>query len=749
MPLVRRAPAHQAATSKRRQLTFLGTGAKEVKTYLSAAEIAAEKLPGLPAVERAIKRTAGRAGWIARPRNGRGGGLEYAVESLPPIARAAYVGRHIEAIEIPSTVARDAASEPDAVNVNSSAAAARDARLALLAQADKIAATAGVGHKRADRQFCDLHSTQQLEIAPWIRAEVKHLTPRTLARWRAAAKAGRKSKLAVDRAAARRGTGVLDRANGGAVRTFILALVVKQPQLTAHHIRSLTADAFPLLTIGERTVALPPIRTFQAALKGWKASYRNEIESIRNPDGFKSAVRFAARVANPASRLNEVWQIDASPADMLTTDARRPTIYVCEDIFSRRLITLVTETPRAAAVGLLVRKAIIAWGVPERIKTDNGSDFIAHATRRLFAALDIEHEKSAPFSPEQKGHIERAIGTLQRGLMRTLEGFIGHSVADRKIIENRKAFSARLGEAPEDMFCVKLSAAELAQRADAWCRDVYGNKPHAALKGQTPFAVAAMASGRVKRIEDLRSLDMLLAPVAGKDGLRTVTKTGLRIGGSHYIAGFLDVGATVLVRMDEADMGRAFVFAEDGETFLGEAVAPDLAGIDPAKAIAAARAEQKRLINERMADVRREARGIKAKDFASAIHRQALKDAGTLIEFPRPAQQHDTPALSAARDAHTPDEAVHSQGIAALAEQLRAESASPGADVKRLRSVETAHQRWNRARAIEASVARNEFVDPTELLWLGGYREGHEYRGFLATYGEAANSGEETRAGNS
>jgi putative transposase len=728
-------------------------GQLKVKMFLSAAEIAAEKLPGLPSVERAVKRTAGKMGWTSRGRAGRGGGLEYSVESLPPAARAAYVGRHIEAIELPASIARDAATEPDAINVTSSAASARDARLALLSQADRLAASAGVGHKRADRQFCDLFSTGQLDLAGWIKAEVKHLTPRTLARWRALAKAGKKTKLAVDRSAARKGTGVLDRANGGAVRTHILALIVKQPQLTAHHIRSLVADAFPILTlapasrtalddagapIGERSVALPPIRTFQAALKAWKTTFRVEIESIRNPDGFKSAMRFAARVAKPASRLNEVWQIDASPSDVMTSDKRRPAIYVCIDVYSRRLVALVTETPRAAAVGLLIRKAILAWGVPERIKTDNGSDFIAHTTRRLFAGLAIEHEKSAPFSPEQKGHVERAIGTLQRGLMRTLEGFVGHSVADRKVIEGRKAFSQRLGETPEAMFEIKLSMAELQARADQWCADVYGNAPHAGLKGQTPFAVAAMAAGSIRRIEDVRALDMLLAPVAGKDGLRIVTKTGLRISGAHYIGGFLNVGDSVLVRMDEADMGRAFVFAEDGEQFLGEAIAPELAGIDPAKAISAARGAQKALIAERMSDARAAARKIKPADFAGAIHRQSLVEAGKLIEFPKPESAHDTPSLAAARDAHAPDVSTHSPAIHALAEQLRAADAAPAANIKPLRSIETAHQRWNRARAIEARKARNEFVDPDELLWLGGYREGPEYRGFLLTYGEAA-----------
>ncbi len=707
------------------------------KMHLSAAEMAG--LPDMPGTERGVQLLARRNSWAGQRRAGTKA-TEYPIDVMPPTARAAYVGRHIDAIEIPTSVAHDAAAEPDAVDVKGSAATARDARLAVLALADKIARDAGIGQKRADRQLCDLYATGQLELAGWISEEIKSVTPRTLARWRAHAKAGQKSRLAVDRAAARRGTGVLDRANDGELKLHILALVAKQPQLTAHHIRSLVADRFPRVAVGDRVVDLPPIRTFQEALKRWRDEYRVELESIRNPDGFKSKMRFAARVAHPATRLNEVWQIDASPADVLTTDGRY-TIYVCEDIFSRRMIALVSKTARAAAVGLLIRKAILAWGVPERIKTDNGSDFIARTTQRLFASLLIEHEKSAPFSPEQKGHVERAIGTMQRGLMRTLEGFIGHSVADRKVIENRKAFSQRLGEAPEDMFQVALSAAELQQRVDDWCADVYGRAPHAGLKGQTPFAVAAMAAGKVRRIEDVRALDMLLAPVAGKDGLRTVTKTGIRIDGAHYIGGFLNVGESVFVRMDVSDMGTAYVYEPDGETFLGIAIAPEIAGINPAVAIAKARAEQKAYINERMADVKKEARRIKAKDFASAIHRQALADEGKLIEFPRQDIAHDSPALSAARAAHTEDTARHADGIAELAAQLREEAAP--ANVKPLRPAETAHQRWNRARAIEARIQRNEYVEQDELIWLGGYREGPEYRGFLATYGEpAATAGE-------
>ncbi|MGW1423652.1 hypothetical protein ACWAT4_26425 [Bradyrhizobium manausense] len=58
-----------------------------------------------------------------------------------------------------------------------------------------------------------------------------------------------------------------------------------------------------------------------------------------------------------------------------------------------------------------------------------------------------------------------------------------------------------------------------------------------------------------------------------------------------------------------------------------------------------------------------------------------------------------------------------------------------GANVQALRPVETDHQLWNRARALEARIAAKEFVEPDELLWLGSFREGSVYRGFLAVYG--------------
>lgn len=716
----------------------------KLKTWFSAAELAACKLSGLPSCKRAVLRIAARDGWgeragLARSRSGRGGGLEFHFDLLPASARADLIGRSAPELLLPAC---GETMDADALGIG--AIEGRDARLALVALADRLAREGKLSRRLADRHFCDRYNAGQIAAEAWIARAVKRLSPRTLKRWRADIGAARQARLAVDRGAARRGSGLLDRANGGEVKTFLLALLAKQPQLTAQHLRALACDRYPdgvLLPAASAEAPparrrMPPVRTFQRALKQWRQAYRNELASIHDPDGFKSRIRFAARVAAPASRLNELWQIDASPADVLLTDGRY-SIYVCEDIYSRRLVALISKTPCAVAVGLLIRKAMLAWGVPERIRSDNGPDFIAHTTRRLLAALAIEFDPAQAYQPQQKGHVERAIGTLQRGLMRTLPGFIGHSVADRKVIEQRRSFAQRRGETPEDAFEVALDAAGLQRHVDDWCVTVYGHAPHAGLQGRSPFAAAAEYAGPpVRRIADERALDLLLAPVAGKDGLRTVTKSGLRIEGAYYLAGFLDVGAAVHVRLDPADLGRVYVFSAEMTRFLGTAIAPELAGVDPAAAIAAARAAQKRIINERSAEMRAEARRIKAKDMAPAILRQAAIAAGKLVEFPKATLAHETPALAVMAAANAADSgAHHAPEIAALAERLAAEDArAKAAPVILLHAEETPHQRWQRARAIERALDEQRAVAPDDLIWLGGYREGPEYRGFLRTY---------------
>jgi transposase InsO family protein len=701
--------------------------------WLTLSDLADLALPGFPATRKGWALIAEQEGWNrapgkARPSAGRGGGLEYHIDLLHGAALAALAAKTIGVVALsPADGAAAAAGEAaqkaaaggpsPAAQLSLNAIEGRDARLAVLAAAEKFRAGGRLSGQTADALFCSLYNEGRIDAEPWVRASVRKLSAVTLARWRRLKREGA-GRLAVDRGVARRGKGKLE-----AARAFILALIVERPHITADHLREIVAARFPALENVSH-------RTFQTFRSRIEREDKVLIARVANPDAFKSKYRLTGGSPHQVERVNELWMIDASPADMLCVDGRH-SVYLCIDIFSRRLVVYVSKTPRAEAVTLLMRRALIAWGVPERVKTDNGSDFIAKWTKSLFLGLGIEVELSDAFAPWQKGHIERAVRTFQHDLAPLLPGYVGHSVADRRVIEERKAFSARLGASDAEAFQVELTAKELQAYCDDWAANRYAHRAHSGIGGATPFAMAQ--SGAVRRIDNVRALDVLLAPIAGSDGMRTVTKRGVKINYSHYLAPAVLPGARVFVRMDPEDMGRAWLFSPDGQNYLGEAICPELAGIDPAAAVAEARARQKKLLEEGVAELRAGMRAIKPRDMVDTVLRRGAEKAGKLVEFPRAATPYTTPGLDAAAEAagamdEAAAEAVADAPSTSFSPSInRSENGSaPAAPVVHL--PETPQQRFRRARDLEARLAAGERLETEEALWLGSYRAGVEYQ---------------------
>ena len=716
--------------------------------WFTAEDLAVLALDGIPVSKRGVQKLAEREGWadhegLCRKRRGRGGGLEYHLDCLPMRAQLDYAARHVDA-ERHRGAAVELAPQGDMAVAGG---AERDARLAVIAVADGLARSADLPRRAADPLFARLYNDGEVAVSPWVRDLVGSVSPRSLARWRGAYNRDANA-LAFDRSSARRGTSVLDRAEGGEVRAHVLALIGRRPHLSAKHIRNVVISEFgePLSIIdpetGELTdAAVPPVRTFQRQISVWKRDYANELMRFGDPDRHKSTVRFALRVGRPMTHVNELWQVDASPADVMTTEGRHH-LYAAIDVYSRRARFLVSKTPTAAGLGLLIRRCILDWGVPAAIKSDNGADFVARDIERLLAYLGVEHDLCAPFHPEQKGMVERLIGTSQRDLMATLPGFTGHSVADRKRIESQKAFGQRLGQKPAKLLGVDLSPAELQAELDQWVAR-YEQTGHGGLRDRTPLEVAAACTHPIRAISDQRALDVLLAPVASGDGLRKVTKLGVKVDHEDYITRDVMVGETVLVRHDPADLGRVMLFSPDGEAYLGEAVCPELAGLDPQETIAKARAMQKAREDGLLADIRRRERKIGPRDVLEA---QKRADTAALLAFPKPEIEHSTPEIAAAAavDAEAPTEL--SGRAAELHDQLTAELASPTEavppnNITPLRAEETARQRFRRARDVERRIEAGEEVSADEALWLGGYRESAEYRAekhMFEAFGEAA-----------
>lgn len=394
----------------------------------------------------------------------------------------------------------------------------------------------------------------------------------------------------------------------------------------------------------------------------------------------------------------------------------------------------------------MTRKAILKWGVAKGIKTDNGSDFVAHDTVRLFDALNIDVQRSQRYSPQEKGHVERVIGTFQRDVGPLMPGFIGHDVADRKEIENRKSFAQRLGCDDANAFAVQRTAPELQRYIDDWVEFDYQRREHGGLGGRSPMQVADATITPMRRVDE-HALDVLLMPV----NIRVMTKRGFKIGGYYYHCPAILPRTRALLRMDPLDAGRARAFSPDGDIHLGDAICYELAGLDPAEQLKIDRAKRE----QKIAAVTRPARDAVRHLTGTALidsHIAVMKrdataseaDRSNVIRLPRREETHTTPQIEAAAESLKPlpiapqnDRAaeIHQQ----LLQDMNAVALRPAKRAP-VNPMDEAYERFRRALQLEQLQASGQPLEEQDARWLAGYREGAEYSAMSlmrADFGEA------------
>ena len=721
-----------------------------MKLWLTSSEIADLALPGVPVTRKGVVELAEREDWarfsaLSRQRFGRGGGLEYHVNLLPVGARIAYFGT--EAPAPAAAEALQAAPEP-AAGTTRAATLQLDARLAVLGALKTFIRASEMKQTLAISYFVDLYNLGKIDMPSWAAGVLPRLSTRTVLRWLSASREGETERLAVDRGVGRRGQGVLDAAFDGEIKHFALALYSYNDLYTARELYEAVDGKFGPQLAGQG-MKLPGQRAFEIRFNAWREEYAAGLLQMTDPDAFKSRMRVSGSYDYMAPHLNALWQIDASPVDALCVDGRH-SIYVCIDVWSRRLILYISKTPRSEAVQLLMRKAILAWGLPDAVKTDNGSDFVARATVRLFNKLQVEAIRSDAFSPHQKGFVERHIRTFQTDCARMLPGFIGHSVADRKRIEGRKSFAQRLGQQQRDAFNVTMTGVELQSECDAWAERLYAMREHRGIGKMTPFARAA-SSTRTIRTVDPDALAVLLMQAPDKEGIRTVGKKGVQIGQFHYLAPGLIVGMRVFVRLDPHDAGVIWLFDPESDRLLGRGINSERAGVDRAGLLAETRALQKRAIDEKMKDIRAARRGVTERTVLDLRHRRAAEQDSNLVAFPPRSEIHSTPALEAGADVvamrkgGAPASRPLSEQEARILAEIEAEAADAApslpANVRPLRDHETPQQRYRRWLGLHERIEAGEPVTTEEAAFYGGFASSSEKRaldGMYAEFGEAA-----------
>jgi putative transposase len=316
-------------------------------------------------------------------------------------------------------------------------------------------------------------------------------------------------------------------------------------------------------------------------------------------------------------KANETWQADHTPLDILLLnekeEAFKPWLTIVEDDYSRAIsgYYLSFDHPSGINTALALRQAIWrktnpAWqvcGIPEKLYTDNGSDFICEHIQQVGLALKIQLVNSIPGRPQGKGKVERFFLTL---LQQLLEGLPGYAPAGAVKVK------------------ASLTLAQFSVVLEKFILNTYHKTPH----GTTGMAPIDRwnGDGFLPRLpQSVEQLDGLLLTVPKS---RKVHRDGIRFKQFRYIsptlAGF--IGEQVIIRYDPRDLAEIRVYLD--KTFICTAICQDIADLVVSlRDIRKARQKEKRQLRKQINDAQQLLKKISndTTDLAASLSKKSVK----------------------------------------------------------------------------------------------------------------------------
>lgn len=631
-------------------------------------------MPGLPSTDRGIRLKAKKEEWETRPRT-TGKGYEFHINSLPGETRVHIMNSNqiktegeAAAGQLLSELEQQEHSEANALKTigteglkafNSLKKEQQEQALArheiVLACDNYIAPFAANGiTTQGYTSFFDAYRNKNLSLPDWVYRNVKKCSRTTVDRWRTAYKESGICALA--------NTG-----NKGSKRSkvkaqpelekFLVALLIAKPHFKnqAHKLKNLAevqAKRFG------HNWEIPSPSSITRWVQQWTEDNVGKFIFATDHTRYFGSERPLVMDHEPwVSKPNDMWELDSTPTDvMLRVNDKlvRYSIVGCIDVYTKRAKLYLAPTSTSEAISLLMRKVILDWGMLNDsglIRTDNGSDYVAQRTVKIFDMLGVTQSRAEPFSGWQKPHIERFFRTFQGGIVEVMPTYIGHNVSDREKIEACKAFADRIGAGKQKSKAQALELAmspeELQQFMDDWLEHYYNHAPHAGNDGESPLQRYLNSGYKPQVISDPRALDTFL----NFAGTATVRRGRIQLNKLIYSAPELQeelwARKPVNVFLDPADVARAYIYLEGDWHHHAEVINKDLIGrgVSPEEYIARRRQTEKSL-RQFKRDMKRY-----AEEFGlDSLHAEMLAQAKTTnntLTFPLPGEEHNNAALQA------------------------------------------------------------------------------------------------------
>lgn len=337
---------------------------------------------------------------------------------------------------------------------------------------------------------------------------------------------------------------------------FFLSCILTPQNRSVQLCYDITKEQFPNMT-------LPSVRTFQRRFKDLPELAKQQAAGRKV---ILDASSIYLKRDYSTEHSNSVWVLDHHLSDVLVKNKRgkivRLWLTAALDAHSRKVMSIVArdQPPNAEAIKKGLRIAMMEFGVPETLLTDNGKDYKSKSFDNMIAWLDkegikVDTIKAIPYHGQSK-MIERFFGTLEERFGRRWYTYAGSNAKDRP--DYLKKTNKELEKDPNIP-----TMDEFIQRLEGYIVQ-YNETVHTGngMDGRTPNEAYQEGLKEVRTIDPYK-----LTLICGEVTTAVVGKHGVRVMKRDYMnrdGGLATLfGKRVTIRFIPENIDVVFVYDED------------------------------------------------------------------------------------------------------------------------------------------------------------------------------------------